>query len=389
MGGLLLRVRTVYIRQRRVVAAIVLALCTGVVAAGCGGGGDEATSVETAATTSGAASTEVAAATADLSGVKEYLLDHTAALAGASADFLAAAEQYYDLAEAAGFDSGALWEQSGAEVGPLLERLKEIWIAANPAYEEMEGVVAGTPSLAEYDVILDAGSSAAEDPESAVPFDLTLPDGTVLGQPGNLFNLTEGALWGTLPDALGRPSTSVDLDGDGTVAFGEVLPDAAFLFAAARSFEMYAKELAAAGEAWQPANSDALTALVVMVPTMGEYFGQWRESRFVAGDDASSEAFNVVSRLSDINDILGGLDVIYAGVEPLIETVDGGQAAQTGQELDDLIAFITDLYAQEESGKRFTPEEADTLGTEAQERAEAIAGQVSQAAAQLGVPIEQ
>jgi hypothetical protein len=131
------------------------------------------------------------------------------------------------------------------------------------------------------------------------------------------------------------------------------------------------------------------TALVVMVPTMGEYFGQWKESRFVAGDNASSEAFNVVSRLSDINDILGGLDVIYASVQPLIETVDGAQAAQTGQELDDLIAFITDLYEQEESGNRFTPEEADTLGTEAQERAEAIAGQVSQAAAQLGVQIEQ
>jgi hypothetical protein len=104
-------------------------------------------------------------------------------------------------------------------------------------------------------VIIDAGSSAAEDPESAVPFDLTLPDGTVLAQPGNLFNLTEGALWGTLPDSLGRPSTPVDLDGDGAVAFGEVLPDATFLLAAAESFETYAKELAAAGEAWQPANS--------------------------------------------------------------------------------------------------------------------------------------
>ena len=57
--------------------------------------------------------------------------------------------------------------------------------------------------------------------------------------------------------------------------------------------------------------------------------------------------------------------------------------------LDDLIAFISDLHEQEQSGNPFTPEEADTLGTEAQERAEAIAGQVSQAAAQLGVTIEQ
>ena len=33
----------------------------------------------------------------------------------------------------------------------------------------MEGVVAGVPSLADYDVIIDAGSDAS-DPESAVPF---------------------------------------------------------------------------------------------------------------------------------------------------------------------------------------------------------------------------
>jgi len=43
----------------------------------------------------------------------------------------------------------------------------------------------------------------------------------------------------------------------------------------------------------------------------------------------------------------------------------------------------------EQSGDRFTPEEADTLGSEAQDRATAIAGQVSQAAAELGVTIEQ
>ncbi len=362
--------------------------------AACGGGDESGAAPPpstgtTAAATDPPAGTSGATAEADLSGVKSYLLDHTSALTAASADFLAGAQEYYDLAEAAGFDPATLWEQSGAEVSPLIEQLKETWITANPAYEEMEGVVAGTPSLAEYDVILDAGSSAAEDPESAVPFDLTLADGTVLEQPGNLFNLTEGTLWGTLPEALGRPSVATDLDGDGSEAFGEVLPDAAFLLAAAKAFDQYANELAAAGEAWAPAESDALTALVVMVPTMGEYFGQWKESRFVAGEAASSEAFNVVSRLSDINDILGGLDVIYAGVQPLIGTVDESQAAQTGQELDDLIGFISDLYAQEESGNRFTPEEADTLGTEAQERAEAIAGQVSQAAAQLGVTIEQ
>ena len=126
-----------------------------------------------------------------------------------------------------------------------------------------------------------------------------------------------------------------------------------------------------------------------MVPTMSEYFGQWKVSRFVAGAAASSEAFNVVSRLSDIRDILTGLEVIYDGVEPAIAGIDGAKAAQTGRELADLRASIAQLHDREQAGKRFTPEQADTLGTDAQERATAIAGQVSQSAAQLGVKIEQ
>jgi hypothetical protein len=282
-----------------------------------------------------------------------------------------------------------MWGAHADEVRPLLEQMKTAWIEGNPAYERMEGIVAGTPSLAEYDVIIDAGSSAAEDPESAVPFDLELADGTVLKQPGNLFNLTEGALWGTLPEALDRPGTPVDVDGDGTVEFGEVLPDPQLLQAASGTFVKYAAELDAAGKEWQPTASDAFTAVVVMVPTMSEYFGQWKDSRFVAGGAATSEAFNVVSRLSDIRDILTGLEVVYGGIEPAIATADTQRAAQTGTELSDLRAFIADLHDREQAGKQYTPEQADTLGTEAQERATAIAGQVSQAAAQLGVEIEQ
>ena len=267
--------------------------------------------------------------------------------------------------------------------------MKAAWVEGNPYYERTEGIVAGTPSLAEYDVIIDAGSSAAEDPESAVPFDLTLPDGTVLEQPGNLFNVTEGALWGTLPEQIGHEGTPADLDGDGSNEFGEVLPDPGLLLAASKSFEEYAGELDKAGASWEPTPSDAFTAIVVMVPTMSEYFGQWKVSRFVAGDAASGEAFNVVSRLSDIHDILTGLEVIYKGVEPAVGQLGEDKAAQTRRELADLRGFIAQLYERETAGKRFTAEQADVLGSEAQERATAIAGQVSQAAAQLGVEIEQ
>jgi hypothetical protein len=325
---------------------------------------------------------------ASLGPTKAYLLKHTALLSGFTRDFQASANRYYSLARGAGFDYATLWTSRRAPAASLLRRLKTAWIDGNPYYERVEGIVAGTPSLAVYDVILDAGSTAQEDPASAVPFDLELPDGRVLRRPGNLYNLTEGMLWGTRPELVARNVRS-DLDGDGKLEFGEVLPDANALKAAADAFVLYAGKLDRAARAWQPTISDAFTAVVVMVPTMNEYFGQWKVSRFVIGERATGDAFNVVSRLSDIHDILGGLRVIYAGIHPAIARVDGQQAAQTKRELDALWVYVGRLRAQESGGRRFTPEQADVLGREAQQRATAIAGQVTQAAARLKVKIVQ
>ncbi len=316
--------------------------------------------------------------------VKRYLLQHTTKLAGFTKDFRVVANRYYAAAKRSGFSYPEL--AGNAAVKRDLARAKALWINANPYYEQVEGVVAGTPSLAVYDVILDAGSSAKEDPASAVPFDLKLANGKTLKKPGNLFNLTEGMLWGTLPEHVGAKA---DLDGDGRAEFGEVLPEANVFKAAAAAFVLYAGKLDRSARAWKPTASDAFTSVVVMVPTMSEYFGQWKVSRFVLGDEASGASFNVVSRLSDIGDILGGLRVIYRGIAPAIARVDTQQSAQTKRELDALWSYVAKLGKQERSGKRFTPQQADTLGRTAQERATAIAGQVTQAAARLKVKIVQ
>ena len=53
------------------------------------------------------------------------------------------------------------------------------------------------------------------------------------------------------------------------------------------------------------------------------------------------------------------------------------------------MAYVARLRGQERTGRRFTPEQADVLGRDAQERATAIAGQVTQAAARLKVRIVQ
>ena len=324
----------------------------------------------------------------NLAPTKTYLLNHTSDLRGFTTRFRGQANRYFALAKASGFDHAAMWQTRRADVVRVLARSKALWIEGNPYYERVEGVVAGTPSLSVYDVILDAGASVTDDPAGAVPFDLKLADGRVLRKPGNLYNLTEGMLWGTLPQYTAK-GVRADLDGDGRVEFGEVLPDAAVFKAAADAFVLYAGKLDASARAWKPTASDAFTAVVVMVPTMSEYFGQWKVSRFVLGNRAQGDAFNVVSRLSDIGDILGGLRVIYAGIGPAIATVDPQQAAQTKRELDSLWSFVAKLRKQERAGRRFTPEQADTLGRTAQERASAIAGQVTQAAARLKVKIAQ
>jgi hypothetical protein len=338
-------------------------------------------------TTPTPAPAESTTASADLEAIKGYLLDQIGALQASTTELKSAADSYYQLAEAANFDYAALWSNQPAEVSAALQSAKAAWIAASPQYEQMEGIVAGVPSLADYDVILDAGASGEEDPDNAVPFDLTLPDGRVLPKPGNLFGVTESTLWGTEP-AYAVAAVQPDLDGNGSVDFGEALPDANVLKAGVDAMDSSVAELAQSANAWQPTESDAFTALVVMIPTMSEYFDSWKNSRFVVGEASTQRDFVAISRLADIQNILGGLELVYDGVKPLVATVEAEQADQIEQELADLKAFVADVYAQEQGGKRFTPEEADLLGAEAQNRATAVAGQVAQVAAQLNIAVE-
>lgn len=328
-----------------------------------------------------------AAAKADLGSIKDYLLDHTEQLSADTAAIRANAEEYYELAESADFEYGRMLEENREEVQRLVKEAQAGFTKANPSYEEMEGVVAGVPSLAEYDVIIDAGGDAS-DPENAVPFDIETPAGRTFKQPGNFNFLIETTAFGTEPKFQAKGARA-DLDGNGKVDFGEALPDADFYVAAARDFEKTAKELDTAAREWEPTPGDALTSLVVMTPTMSEYFAAWKNSRFIAGEKATEKAFVAASRLQDIADILGGLVLVYDNVEPLVASADRQQATQIKQSLTALRDFAADLRRQEADGRKFSAEEADTLGSQAQERAEAIAGQITQAAAQLDIEIEE
>jgi hypothetical protein len=323
---------------------------------------------------------------ANLAPIKDYLLEHTTKLKTDTATLRQEAEDYYAMAKEANFDYSKLLETRRADVQKFVKGAQQGFADANPAYEQMEGVVAGVPSLADYDVIIDAGGDAS-DPENAVPFSIKTPDGRTFKQPGNFNYLIETSIFGTEPKFAAK-GVKPDLDGDGKVEFGEAMPDANFYVAAARDFETQANELDAAARKWTPTPQDAFTALVVMTPTMSEYFEAWKNSRFVAGEKATEKAFVVASRLQDIADILGGLDLVYASVKPQIAAVSSAQAEQTGQSLKQLHDFAAKLRDEESGGRKFTADEAETLGSDAQGRAEAIAGQISQAAGKLNIPLE-
>jgi len=347
-----------------------LALVTG----GCGDDDDD-----------GSESSE--ATSAQLAPVKDYLVEHANDLSANVARLQEVADEYYDLAQSEDFDYAALMQNNQAEVEDLMTEAKDAFVAANPSYEEMEGIVAGVPRLAQFDVDIDAGSDAS-DPESAVSFSLQVPGGKTLKQPGNLMFLTETPLYGT-NEELQAKGVQPDVDGDGKVEFGEGLPDAAIFKATMDEFARQTDALKAEAEAFEPTPSDAFTAITIMTPTMSEYFEAWKNSYFVAGNQATEQAFVAASRLQDIADILEGIVFTYDGVQPLVAVENSAQAEQTEKELKSLLKFASDLRDREAGGEQFSAEQADAFGAEAQTQAEAIAGQVTQAAERLNVQLQE
>ena len=347
----------------------------------------EATIEASAGVTSTAATTATSTA-ATLDGVKQYLLRYADLMSSNALAFQAATTEYYDAVKAADFDYTKAWGD-GTTLRPILLIMRESWNAADNAYENVEGIVAGVPSLADYDVILDSGRAEGEG-DNVAQITLKLPDGKEVKNPGSFYNwLIEPQLFGTKAEWVALKD--IDVDGDGSVGFGDVLPEANLIKGSADGLVEYTNQAVEAIKAWQPTEQDAFQALVTMTPTMEEYFNNWKESRFVAGDEAAKDQLGFVAktRLTDVANILAGINTIYTGVNSNIATSNPELAAQIGKGYTDLLAFADDLLAQETGGKKFTPAQAETLGKEAQDRAQALAGQVAQAAALLNITVEQ
>ncbi len=314
--------------------------------------------------------------------VKAFTLENAAQLVAGSKRLRDAVADYAAIIEANSDDYEAAWSADGAKLAEAVTRIRTTWLAASDSYENIEGIVAGVPSLVKYDLILDAGNPAGAEADVA-PYDLGLPDGTVLQRPGSLFHtITEPLYWG---GDTGNARAEVDLDGDGTIEPGEVLFETNLALGAAEGLVKWSGKLAADIEAWQPSRDDAFTAVVTMTPTVGDYFGEWKESQFLGGDEA---AFVARSRLVDVIDIMSGCERMYrAAVAPVVKSDDPALDASISSGFEELLALVRETRAREESGARFSPEEADALGADAQDIAERIVAQVLQAAARSGVDI--
>ncbi|MFN2201078.1 MAG: EfeM/EfeO family lipoprotein [Caldilineaceae bacterium] len=375
------RTAPVYFAWLAVLLILVLTACAGPAAA----------SVENTAPAHKAQSAPALEEGVNLGAIKEYAAQHGAAMKESTADLAVTAQTYYDLLEEARTVSpddayAELWAEHPEETADLIDAAKQQWLAASAEYELNEGIVAGVPALAYYDVWIDAGPPASEAADEALEWELILPNGEVLQSPGNFFhNLLEPTLWGTHPDFTGL---LVDLDGDGEIRTGEALPDADVLLASAQGIDDATAQMNAAIEAWDPTLEDAFTALVIMVPTMNEYFEQWKDSAYVAGTQSDEESFVAVSRLFDINGILNGLSVAYDSIAPQVVAYDEDQHAQIRADFDRLIAYVDDLYSQELAGVRFSGEEADLFGSEAQDLASSLAALIAQTASELDVELD-
>ena len=354
-------------------AAVVAALTLGALVAGCGdSGGDETTA---------------AADNAQLAPIKTYLTDHSAELLEQAELLQADADEYHSLAESVNFDYDALLAEHGEEVEQILDERQADLRRGQPGLRGDGGHrrrrAAAGPVRRRHRRRL--RRLLARRRRLLHPHH---PEGKQLKQPGNLFFLTETALYGTNPD-LQAKGTQPDVNGDGEVEFGEGLPDADIFKATADEFVAQAESLDEDAQAFEPTFSDALTSIVVMTPTMSEYFEAWKNSRFIAGEDAEEQGFVATSRLSDIADILGGILFTYDGIEATIAAENPQQAKQTRKELQNLVDFATKLRDREADGVQFTAKQADALGAQAQAQAEAIAGQVTQAAKQLEVELQE
>jgi hypothetical protein len=321
---------------------------------------------------------------ADAPQVKAYLLQTTAKMQAAAADFEKNAAAYQQVIDGANGDYAKALRSSHDKIVQLVGAMQENYKAMDSfGYETIEGIVAGVKPLQDFDVYLDAGvpQSQASPSTQVAPVVLKTKSGRVIDREGCLFTyIIEPALWGSNKSYV----ISADVNGDGKIDAKESLPRADVISTAAVDVHKKINELAAASAAWQPTTEDYFAAIITMTPTLSGYFDDWKESRYTP--DASGK-FSAVSRVSDMRGIMSSVAVLYKAVEPQVQTKDVALAKAISRGFTDILSFIDRVDAREKKA-RITVPEIDELGTQAKEKADKLVPQVEQAAAVLEIKVQ-
>lgn len=316
----------------------------------------------------------------DLSGTKTYMLTRLSALKASTASLVAASDAYYQLARAANFDYAKLWKSNPTGVKAAVEKARAAWRDASPRYEQIEGFFAGQEPFSDLDFITDAANPG---PVSAGGADhnVKLPSGKVLVRPGALFNLTEATLWGLNP-----AYTALKVDLGAKEGLGNALPDADVLLGGVQALDANIGKFQALAKPWQPNSAYVFNTLTANLPTTQDFLEIWRNSRFVSGSGSKVQEFAAISRLNDLRDNIGSWQAIYAGISPAVVGKNPALNTQIQAGMTDLHRYVETLIAREKT-RHFTPEQAKSVQDEAQNRATAVTGSVTQAAALLGVKV--
>ena len=318
-------------------------------------------------------------------GVKAYLVAVVKQVNAAAADFKTAADEYAKLV--AGYQNQPALAASAKplETAGLVRRMRDAYQRIDSfGYEYVEGIVAGVPGLAKYDVELDSGlpKALAASPTDVVA-DVVIKAGPdTLDHDGSLNNfLIEPTVFGTNPKFTS--GTAGGLPGfDGTVN----LPKPNLCVALADyAVDGYAR-LLKDSEAWQPSDKDCYQAVFNMTPTLADYFDEWKESRKGTGELAGR--FVAVSRVSDMRGIMSSVKLTWDGLEPELKGKDAALADSISRGYAQIMTFIDTVDARD-AKQKLTLEAIDALGSQAKEKADKLTVQAQQAAALVGVNVEQ
>jgi hypothetical protein len=307
--------------------------------------------------------------------VKSYLLKNLEKMSAASKEFLNNSEAYSALVAANGGSLEAAYKADPKTIDRLIAKMQENYKAMDSfGYETVEGIVAGVPSMADYDIYLDAGVPASEGPDDVAPVVLELGNGEKIDREGSLFTyVIEPMLWG------GNKRWVTAVDGG-----KKLLPRPEVVAATAKDVDKTLGELLADAKAWNASVSDCFGAMVVMTPTLSDYFEDWKESRY---SKEKSGRFQAVSRVSDMRGIMGSCQVMYEAVEKQVAEKDKSLAKSVDAGFKGIMGFLDKIEKRENQGEIKGPE-IDELATQAKEKTDKLVPQIEQSAAVVGVKIQ-